>query len=156
MYDISDIKRFWDKVDVKDSKQCWEWQASCTNDYGQFRLGNKIWRSHRLAYSMSNSVQVPEHLVVMHTCDNTLCQNPHHLVLGTHQDNSADMVAKGRSARGSRNAYHKLTEQQVREIKRAYQTPYVGLNRKLQKKYGCSEATIYKIARNMTWKHVQI
>ena len=156
MYDISDIKRFWDKVQVGTNSECWEWQASTTVGYGQFRLNGKILRSHRLSWSMANSQEIPEHLLVMHSCDNRRCQNPNHLSLGTHQDNVDDMVAKGRSAKGSKNAYRKLTEQQVREIRIAYKTPTPGLNRQLQKKYGVHEHTIYKIAKNKSWKHVQV
>lgn len=156
MYDISDIQRFWDKVCVGTQDECWEWQASTTMGYGQFRLHNKILRAHRLAWSMANSKHIPEDLLVMHSCDNRKCCNPDHLSLGTHQDNVDDMVAKGRSAKGTRNAYHRLTEQQVREIRLAYKTPTVGLNRRLQKKYGVHEHTIYKIATNKSWKHVQV
>jgi len=156
MYDISDIKRFWDKVQVGTNSECWEWQASTTVGYGQFRLNGKILRSHRLSWSMANSQEIPEDLLVMHSCDNRRCQNPNHLSLGTHQDNVDDMVAKGRSAKGSRNAYRKLTEQQVREIRLAYKNPTPGLNRQLQKKYGVHEHTIYKIATNRSWKHVKV
>lgn len=97
MYEVKDIKRFWDKVDVGSSDECWEWQASVCHHYGQFNLNNKRWRSHRLAYSMANSVAIPDDLVVMHSCDNRLCQNPSHLSLGTPKDNVHDCIAKGRA-----------------------------------------------------------
>ena len=156
MYEVKDIKRFWDKVDVGSKHDCWEWQASTVYGYGQFRLNNKILRSHRVAYSMANSVEVPDDLVIMHNCDNRGCQNPQHLSLGTHQDNMDDMKAKGRSTLGRNIVHNKLTEEQVREIRLAYKNPTLGLNRQLQKKYGVHEHTIYQIATNKTWKHVQI
>lgn len=32
----------------------------------------------------------------MHTCDNTKCYNPAHLVIGTQKDNVTDMITKNR------------------------------------------------------------
>ena len=51
---------------------------------------------HVLAWEMHNAEPVPEGMVVMHTCDNSSCFNPNHLVLGTQQDNVNDALAKGR------------------------------------------------------------
>ena len=53
-------------------------------------------RLHRLAWEMHNAEPLPDGVVLMHTCDNPACCNPHHLVPGTQADNLKDMAAKGR------------------------------------------------------------
>lgn len=54
---------------------------------------------HRVAFVLNHrDLEAGE--VVMHSCDRPLCWNPAHLSAGTHQDNSDDMRAKGRQARG--------------------------------------------------------
>ena len=57
-------------------------------------------------------------------CDNPNCCNIDHLEIGTHQDNSNDMVKRGRSVkgrkyptlRGANNVKNKLSDNDVKEI----------------------------------------
>lgn len=58
------------------------------------RAGIK-WRAHRLVYTVKIRAVGPDYMV-LHTCDNRACINPQHLFLGTAQDNTDDMIAKGR------------------------------------------------------------
>lgn len=75
---------------------CIEWLGPPTNSgYGQLTVDKRHWMAHRYAWTQVNG-PIPEGMIVMHTCDNKLCVNPEHLRLGTHHDNMADMVAKGR------------------------------------------------------------
>lgn len=75
---------------------CREWQKALNNDgYGLIRNGAKIVSAHRLAYELANG-PIPAGLLVRHTCDNRKCVNPDHLLVGTNQDNTRDMLERGR------------------------------------------------------------
>lgn len=75
---------------------CWEWSGNLGRDgYGKVTRANKTVRAHRLAYETWVG-PIPEGHVVIHSCDNPPCINPEHLRPGTHQENTHDMLAKGR------------------------------------------------------------
>lgn len=93
------ILRFWLKVNVGESDQCWNWRSTAAAaGYGRMKIGRKLYSAHRIAFHLAN----PEvdmtgvKSVVMHSCDNRLCCNPEHLMLGTLRENYLDMVRKGR------------------------------------------------------------
>ena len=48
-----------------------------------------------MAWEDANGL-IPAGLSVCHTCDTPSCGNPEHLFVGTHQENVADMMGKGR------------------------------------------------------------
>jgi hypothetical protein len=90
----ADIARFEAKVDRSGGLDvCHPWTAGRTRDgYGQFSVGNRKFRAHRVAYFLAyGSWPWPE---TRHTCNNRPCCNYRHLVTGTGSENAHDGRAK--------------------------------------------------------------
>ena len=95
------MDRFWSKVFIGDTDECWPWTASVRpNGYGQFKLDGHMVLAHRTAWTFANG-EIPKDnsyhgTCVLHKCDNRSCCNPAHLFLGSQKDNIHDMISKGR------------------------------------------------------------
>lgn len=102
-YTPEEIDKFWSRVDRSGGPDaCWPWTGGrYSTGYGRMSMGRKKTGAHRLAWAIANG-PIPDGLVICHTCDNPPCCNPAHLWAGTNQDNTADRVAKGRSAHGEK------------------------------------------------------
>lgn len=94
------IERFAARVAFGAEDECWLWKGSRTKwrmSYGVFwdpELQREV-RAHRRAYELTFG-PIPEGMIVRHKCDVPLCCNPHHLEVGTHADNTRDMIERGR------------------------------------------------------------
>jgi predicted XRE-type DNA-binding protein len=142
-------QRFWSKVTLAPKECCWEWTGcKLNNGYGQFRLNNRRLPAHRVSYTLTKG-EIPEGLMVRHTCDNRLCCNPDHLILGTHADNMADMTERKRQAKGEDNGKSKLTDKQVMEI---YNSPLKQVE--IAKLYNITQTAVSKIKCKKIWKHI--
>lgn len=131
---------------------CWIWVGCTSHGYGNIRFCGKTLLVHRVAYELWVG-EVPEDLFVCHECDERACFNPEHLWLGTNEQNCADMVEKGRSARGVLQYNHKLSEVKVAEIRTAYASGLIS-QRQLSREYGVDQGCISRIVNRHYWKHV--
>lgn len=103
--------------EAMESGPCWIWSGSTNRTgYGQVsRNGEAL--AHRAAWVEVHG-PIPEGLVVCHRCDVPGCFRPSHLFIGTHADNQADKIAKGRQfTAGARDGRIRLTDQQVEAIR---------------------------------------
>jgi predicted XRE-type DNA-binding protein len=141
-----DIERFWNKVNITSDDECWNWTASTkTNGYGQFKCNNQTYRTHRFAWMITQGY-IPEGLLICHRCDNRLCCNPNHLFVGTHTDNMQDRAIKNRRSKLRRTHSIKLTDDQIREIRKSK------LKQKdIAKRFDISQGQVSKILNRKRW-----
>lgn len=93
--------KFKSKVELIPFSTC-HWWTGWTDKYGygQTTKDGKFIKAHRAAYEIYIG-PIPGGLLVCHTCDEPSCVRPSHLFVGSHKDNAADMMKKGRWANGS-------------------------------------------------------
>lgn len=128
---------------------CLLWLGGVNKDgYGQFAIRRRQHGAHTVAL-MATKGPIPKGMFVCHRCDVRSCINPEHLFLGTHADNMADRDAKGRAARGERNAGAKISAADVLEIRRSPES-----NQAAAIRYGIAESTVSFIRTRRTWRHL--
>lgn len=170
----SNVARFWAKVN-KDGPiirpelgPCWVWTGPCANGYGTLSVitsnapsGHSNVRAHRFSRELSHG-PIPPGMMVCHHCDNRACVRPDHLFVGVARDNVHDMIRKGRHmhtvkpetvARGEQVGTHKLTAEQVTEIRRIHASGLASY-RRLAAMFGIDRTAVYKIVTRRRWCHI--
>lgn len=147
------VLKFWASVLIRGTEECWEWQKDRShNGYGRFLFKKKRYASHRVSYFLVN---------------------PRHLFLGTSFDNNRDMKLKGRAASGDRNPSRlyperyiknrpkggrcgtaKVTEDQVREMRRLFDANLHSSYKLLGEQFGLTVGPTFAIVHRHTWIHV--
>jgi len=136
---------------VNKTETCWLWTGCCLNNgHGQFSYNGKPVLAHRFSWLLAGHT-IPEGMCVCHAphsiCGHRNCVNPQHLRVDTMAANNHDKIADGTSTRGTKNPKNKLTEEQVREIRRRCMENQT----RLAEEFGVACNTINEIIKRKKW-----
>jgi hypothetical protein len=148
--DSAFIDRFWAKVRKGDG--CWEWTGSVKpRGYGQVRYARRTVYAHRVAWELAHG-PIPDDMFVCHSCDNRRCVR--HLFLGTAQENTTDMLRKGRSRppKGEDCGTAKLTRDAVMAMRSARDNGATFVE--IARQYGVHPVTAMRAVKGEQWRHV--
>jgi hypothetical protein len=122
--------------------------------YGGIFFGGKQTFVHRVICRRFHGYPPSEKYEVAHSCGVRDCINPDHLRWATSKENNADRVLHGTAPLGERQASAKLTDDDVRAIRRQYRAGTES-SRQLAAKYGIARTRIPLIAKGKAWSHVK-
>lgn len=173
---------FWSKVDRNAPNGCWLWLAGKYRGYGSFNVTRgQRFAAHRIAYFLIKGID-PSQQLICHDCpngDNPSCVNPDHMFLGNRRANAQDASQKGMLAFGDRNSTHihpenvrrgerhhwfgagmkgekhsqaKLTEADVREIRKRVAAGETQTS--LAKEFSIHASSLNLIVKRINWSHI--
>lgn len=129
---------------------CWLWTGAKTRGgYGHFSIQRRVVRVSRIMLHLYLGLDLRGPWLARHTCDNPPCCNPAHLVAGTQQQNVEDMWQRNRGLLGERMATSKITERDVKEIRRR-DAAGEGSSA-IARDYPISYEQVRRIIRRKTW-----
>lgn len=138
---------FWLKVDKRGPEECWPWLlARAKNGYGWHSENGATTHAHRRAYELVHGSRGTG--IVMHSCNNKICCNPAHLVLGTASQNVSDAFRDGLAASGERHYNAKYPASTIKLIREDTRP-----TKDVARSYGISRGYINKIRAGQARKH---
>jgi hypothetical protein len=160
----------WRNVDKTDT--CWLWKKRPgAHGYGSLSYGNDTARLlvHRISLELAIGRPLLKHERACHVCDIRLCVRNDgvgtyavsgidyprygHLWLGTDAANLADMVAKGRSAKGSAHSQSRLTESDVIHMRAIAEQSDIN-QRQIADMFHISPSAVSVILGRKRWAHI--
>lgn len=152
--------RFWEKVEVRGVDECWNWvgcvSGKAPHFYGRIKpTGQRERKAHQVSWELFHKKPFPKGKICRHTCDNPLCVNPKHLLVGTLKQNTQDAVERGRLKvfRGEESSNAVLTTSQIVSIRALYESSAYS-QYELATMFKVSQTQISRIIRGKRWAHV--
>ena len=148
--------RFVDDIALAhDGEDCLKWPfAYDGHGYGQIWFNGALSGAHRVVCEKAHGPAPSPAHDAAHSCGkgHEGCVNPHHLRWDTRKGNFSDKDEHGTLHFGERHASAKLTDDDVRDIRRlAADTP----QKDIAKMFGVSKATICAVVNRHRWCHVE-
>ena len=147
-------ERLWPKITKTDS--CWIAKPAangypyiwCEKEKRRLKMARVVW--------ILTNGPIPDGMMILHNCHNTLCVKPEHLYMGTRSDNTNDAVRIGTHftpfRKRSDYGMSKLTRYQVSTIR---EMDNLGISQtRLSKEFGVCISTISCIVNRKTWRHL--
>lgn len=152
------IEYFWENVRKDPITGCWNWKGNMfSTGYGQFKnaeINSGVpLAASRAAWLLFKNPKLGRWDFVCHKCDNRRCVNyEEHLFEGTGKDNMQDASIKRAINHGEDRPQSKLTEENVREMRRLRQTGESW--DALAERYGVAKNCVRSATMGETWSHV--
>jgi hypothetical protein len=139
------------KIEYRIIKDCWICTSHAPNSSG-YPKAMLDGRSDSISrhYYKKYKGKIPKGMLIRHTCDNTMCINPKHLLIGNQIDNINDMVRRKRNPTCEKHGRSKIVKEQVIIIFNDNKTS----RNELSKIYKVDSKVIRDIKNRVTWKNV--
>lgn len=150
------VERLNARVTKGEPDQCWPWTGAMRNGYGCIKHDGRVHSTHKVSFVIAKG-EVPEGLIVTHSCDNKVCCNPAHLVAATPGANVREMHERidVNYAHGSKAYNAVLNDDLVRQIHALKIVHGIG-ERKIARTLGISYQPVKGVIARKNWKHVPI
>lgn len=128
---------------------CWIWGRTLNSDgYATIKYHQKAYKVYRVMWERLHGRRIPEGKSALHRCDTPSCINPHHIFIGTQEDNIRDMVSKGRQ-----RAPRGLTDDQVRQVRAMVRG---GMRQsEVMRVMGLDSSTVSRIVNRKIYRNVE-
>lgn len=149
---MSDLERFWSKVDKSGPTDCWPWTGHRhERGYGIFWFSGKNIRANRFALEATSGAPPFEGAMALHSCHNPPCCNPNHLRWGTALDNTGDQIIRFGPLVGENSRRSQITDAAADKILHMRMEGY--RVREIASELDLQESLVENVYVGKSWAH---